>query len=615
MRMEKSFSGRCKRVAEYLFVGVACFLLSLSSPAFGLSKEATHSPVKEDVAPTPATIPDEGDNRASSPYWRSFLWEALPVEWLRENNPHLVVEAYQQRDWKPFFITAQFEPTKGAHALLKRLEHLEDEAIDPKPLRLEMVRKHWHQVETQRLALNHVDPRYRDTLADFPDSPSFGNGDTVTTSKSQAPPVQYAMNSPQNLPSDGGAGRREREERYREAFKAASELDIQLAALLVRFAREMTPNFRDEMVKTLVGDIPVADFLKRIEPSSASYRALLSAYGRYRALASQGRQQPYRDAAKLQSGDSGNAVRDLQTRLQQEGLYKGKITGHFDVATMEAVQQFQRVHNLEPDGTVGPATREQLYTPSSRKVQLIAEGLRTMRQSPTRQYDRFVRINIPQYLLEYHKDGKVIASHRVIVGKAKGKKVKLQGRLMGENQTPTLSSAIEQVVFNPRWYVSDRIRMELNDEISADPSYLARHGYVKMSSQYPWGSPRIFQLPGPKNPLGRVKFEFPNAYAVFLHDTPKKELFQRARRDFSHGCMRVEKAEVLARLLLEDDQNPGAQKIESYLSGNRPTHVKLQQPVPIVIEYLPVSAKEDGQVVFFGDPYGWFDETSAQSKN
>ena len=613
MRMEKSFPGRCTRVGEYLCAGAACFLLTLSSPVFGLSKEATHSPVQQDVGPAPAPTPDEGDGRASSPYWRSSLWEVLPVEWLRENNPHVVVEAYQQRDWKPFFITARFEPTKGAQVLLKRLEHLEDEAIDSKPFRLETLRKHWHQLDTQRLALNHADPRYRDTLADLPDAPSFGNGDTAA-SRQQLPPVQYAMNSPQIPPSDA-AGRQEREERYREAFKAASELDIQLASVLVRFAREMAPHLRDEVIKTLVGDMSVTDFLKRTEPASPAYRSLLSAYGRYRALAAQGGRQIGRDATKFQLGDSGNAVRELQIRLQQEGFYKGKPTGSFDAATSEAVQRFQRLHNIESDGSVGPATRERLYTPFSQKIRLIAEGLRTMRQSPTRQYDRYVLINIPQYTLEYYKGGKVVATHRVIVGKAKGKKVKMGGRMVGVNQTPTLSSAIEQIVFNPRWYVSDRIRMELNDEINADPSYLARHGYVKMSSQYPWGSPRIFQMPGPKNPLGRVKFEFPNAYAVFLHDTPKKELFRRARRDFSHGCMRVEKAEALARLLLEDDQNPSAQKIDSYLAGNSPSHVKLQQPIPIIIEYLPVSAREEGQVVFYGDPYGWFDETPARDKS
>ncbi|HAA05751.1 MAG TPA: hypothetical protein DCE18_20630, partial [Syntrophobacteraceae bacterium] len=187
---------------------------------------------------------------------------------------------------------------------------------------------------------------------------------------------------------------------------------------------------------------------------------------------------------------------------------------------------------------------------------MIAQSLESLRKSETRQYDRFVRINIPQFVLEYVKNGKVEATHRVIVGKSSGKRVKAQGRMIGENQTPTLVSSIQQMVFNPRWYVSDRISLELDGEAASDPNYFERLGMVKMASSYPWGSPRLYQRPGPGNPLGRVKFEFPNVYAVFLHDTPKKFLFQRARRDFSHGCMRLDRALDFARLLLRDDANP-----------------------------------------------------------
>ena len=154
---------------------------------------------------------------------------------------------------------------------------------------------------------------------------------------------------------------------------------------------------------------------------------------------------------------------------------------------------------------------------------MIVRALKLYRQSQTRRYQRFVRINIPQFTLEYHNEGKIEAVHRVIVGKASGKKIKLNGRSMGENQTPTMTSTIEQVVINPRWYVSDRIRLELSQEIAADPSYLERHGYVQMaSSRYPSGEPRLIQLPGPNNALGRVRFDFPNAYAVYMHDTPNQ---------------------------------------------------------------------------------------------
>ena len=164
-------------------------------------------------------------------------------------------------------------------------------------------------------------------------------------------------------------------------------------------------------------------------------------------------------------------------------------------------------------------------------------------------------------MLEYYKDGQFQEAHRIVVGKASGKKVKFRGKMVGENQTPTLTSSIEQIILNPRWYVSDRIRLELDTEAKSDPEWFTKHGYVSMNSQYPWGAPRLFQSPGPKNALGRVKFEFPNPYAVYLHDTPLKHLFARSRRDFSHGCIRVDKALELAETLLRDDASPYAEKM------------------------------------------------------
>ena len=201
------------------------------------------------------------------------------------------------------------------------------------------------------------------------------------------------------------------------------------------------------------------------------------------------------------------------------------------------------------------------------------------------------------------------AVHRVIVGKAAGKKVKYQGRIIGENQTPTLTSSIQKVVFNPRWYLTDRIRKEIEGVAGADPAYLSKHGYVQVGSAN--SKSRLFQQPGPSNPLGRVKFEFPNGYAVFLHDTPKKQLFQRSRRDFSHGCVRVDKAMELAKMLLTDDENPAASKTEALLAGNKPQHIKLRTPIPIIIEYMPVAAMENGRVVFLGDVYGLFSHKSS----
>jgi murein L,D-transpeptidase YcbB/YkuD len=293
----------------------------------------------------------------------------------------------------------------------------------------------------------------------------------------------------------------------------------------------------------------------------------------------------------------------LQKRLQQEGFYSANITGVYDSETERAVKDFQAAHMIDRDGTVGRQTTQWLNVPFQQKAEMIAMAMKAIRQSPSRVHSRFIRINIPQFTLEYYKDGQLQEAHKIVVGKASGKKVKFRGKMVGENQTPTLNSAIEQIILNPRWYVSDRIRLELDAEAKSDPMWFAKHGYVSMHSQHPWGEHRLFQSPGPKNALGRVKFEFSNPYDVYLHDTPQKQLFARARRDFSHGCIRVDKATELAEKLLRDDANPYAEKMQSALTGERQVFLKLSQPVPISIEYIPVVTDDKAQVVFAGDPY------------
>jgi murein L,D-transpeptidase YcbB/YkuD len=563
--------------------------------------------VNQQVHNTSPSVSVETDSSGgSSQYWHTYLWESLPSEWLQDSNQAALLEAYEQNSWKPLFITGGFEVKPSGHLLMQRLENLQKEAIDPGPYNVDDLRRRIQKLEDLRLSLQAVDPSYGDSVADLSKS-------TARQHHHQAVSVsdaQYAMES-SRLPAGGSDPTGEREKRYRDMFQATSAIDVRLAHVLLRFANTMNPYAKELQVNALLGHTPMDEFLKEIEPPSLQYQSLLQALQKYQNLAKKAPQQKLVQSQKLSLGDTGNSVRDLQKRLQEEDFYHGKITGSFDEATKSAVQRFQFFHNLDIDGKVGQQTRDWLNVSFEDKADMIVLALKLYRQSQTRRYQRFVRINIPQFTLEYYNEGKIEAVHRVIVGKASGKKIKLNGRSIGENQTPTMTSTIEQVVINPRWYVSDRIRLELSQEIAADPSYLERHGYVQMaSSRYPWGEPRLIQLPGPNNALGRVRFDFPNAYAVYMHDTPTKYLFQRARRDFSHGCIRVEKAHELAQELLSDDQNPAAAKTNSYLATNRETFLRLREPVPIIIEYVPAMVNVKGDLVFYGDPYGWFQEKS-----
>jgi murein L,D-transpeptidase YcbB/YkuD len=555
---------------------------------------------------SPGVAGETGSSRASSQRWHSFIWESLPPESLQDFNQAALLQAYQENDWKPLFITARFEINSSGYMLLQRLGTIQNEALDPRHYKLEDLRQRIQNLNELRLSLQAVDPWYRDSFADSHESSAIYKH----SSEGSASGAQYAMESAR-IPVPDADKPREKEKAYRELFQASSAIDVQLAHNLIRFANEMNPFAKETQVNVLMGRIPMDQFLKDIEPPSPQYQLLVQALQKYQQLAANASLQRLAHVQKLSLGDTGADVRDLQKRLQQEDFYNGKITGYFDEGTREAVQRFQRFHNLDADGKVGPQTREWLNVTFQDKVEMIAQALKLYRQSQTRCYQRYVWINIPQFTLEYYNEGKIEAVHRVIVGKANGKKIKLNGHWIGENHTPTLASTIEQVVINPRWYVTDRIRLELSDEIAADPSYLARNGYTYMtSSTYPSGEPRLIQLPGPNNALGRVRFDFPNAYAVYMHDTPNKYLFQRARRDFSHGCIRVEKAQELAQELLADDHNPAASRTDTYLATKREIFLRLHAPVPIIIEYRPVVVNAKGDLVFCGDPYSWFQENS-----
>ena len=594
--------------SKSVFWGVVGVIFLVVLCSVGPSEEQTNAAGREVNEPpkerSSVSSPEPEALQAWSDKWHTYIWESFPAEWLQDNSKAALLEAYQENGWKPFFITGRFDIDPRGRLLLQRLERIQDDAIDPRPYQVEDLKYRLAKLEALRGSSQASEQGCLEALADFPDSAS----PTQMTQDKSAEDTRAAT-APARVSIPGSGQGREKEGSCRELFRETSAIDVQLASNLIRFANEMNPFARDLQSKALLGQYPIDHFLKELEPPAHQYQVLLQALRHYQELAAQGRPQRLIPSQKLVPGDTGNAVRDLQQRLQEEECYHGKITGHFDDATRQAVQRFQAIHNLEGDGKVGQQTREWLNVSFQTKAELIAQALKLLRQSETRRFQKFVWINIPQFTLEYRNEGKVEAVHRVIVGKASGKKVKLNGRWVGENQTPILASAIEQVVFNPRWIVTDRIRMELSGAIAADPTFLSRNGYIEMtSSRYRSGEPLLIQMPGPNNALGRVRFDFPNPYAVYMHDTPNRGLFQRSRRDFSHGCIRVDKAPQLARELLAGDQNPAASRTDAFLGTNRETFLKLNEPVPIVIEYLPVVVNARGELVFCGDPYGWFQE-------
>ncbi len=284
-----------------------------------------------------------GSKEVRPALWRSFIWENLPTENSGGPGPDPISLAYQQNDWRPIFIDSQFELNPGATLILEYLRNLENQAIDPRPFRLNELSQSIEKLAQSLSVLKRADPDLQDFKAE---------------SLSSGHPTEPA--APTGIkPAGWTAGPMDPAEllkKYEDTFRAASETDIRLTAAFFLFAREMNPFLQEEeYLKASSGEIPISEFLRELKPKTFNYDALISAYGRYKTLAAQGNQQHVGMPSTVRSGESGNNIRDLQKRLLQEGFFSASITGVYDAQTERAVKDFQAAHLIEPDGAVGQA--------------------------------------------------------------------------------------------------------------------------------------------------------------------------------------------------------------------------------------------------------------------
>jgi murein L,D-transpeptidase YcbB/YkuD len=244
---------------------------------------------------------------------------------------------------------------------------------------------------------------------------------------------------------------------------------------------------------------------------------------------------------------------------------------------------------------------------SARQLELALERLRW---TPLLQAPRMIGVNIPEFVLRAYevREGRVVLRRemKVIVGKAL------------DTRTPLLDEDMRAIEFSPYWNVPPSIaRGELVPRLRRDAGYWAREGFEFVAadgSVLPGltparldavlaGSLRIRQRPGPRNALGDIKFVFPNSENIYLHHTPAVGLFARQRRDFSHGCIRVEDPLALASFVLEGQPGWDEPRIRAAMERGESSTLRLQRPLPVLIVYGTALVKE-GQVYFFDDLYG-----------
>ena len=196
----------------------------------------------------------------------------------------------------------------------------------------------------------------------------------------------------------------------------------------------------------------------------------------------------------------------------------------------------------------------------------------------------FIAINIPSYQLSYFIDGKPALRLKAVVGKAL-------------NKTVIFSAPMKYIVFSPYWNVPKSILdKEILPGIEKNENYLADHNME-------WNNDNVRQKPGPKNSLGLIKFLFPNSNDIYLHDTPSKNLFEREDRAFSHGCIRIQNPNTLAELILRNDKNWDAAKIEEAMNRGVETWYTLKNKIPVYIGYFTAWVDEDNNVRFYEDVY------------
>jgi murein L,D-transpeptidase YcbB/YkuD len=353
-------------------------------------------------------------------------------------------------------------------------------------------------------------------------------------------------------------------------------------------------------------------------PRIGQYDRLREALARYRTLDARAWTAPLPPLpargdrrTRLEPGDAWPGVEVLRERLVALGDLPASAAQPtpYDDTLAAAVRRFQQRHGLATDGVIGRATLAHLEIPPSARARQIELTLERLRWTPLLQGPRMVVINIPEFVLRaYEVDDDHIAvraAMKIIVGKALN------------TRTPLFVETMRFIEFQPFWNVPASIaRNEVVPRLRRDPAYWDREGFefvvggrietalsTALLDEVVAGRARIRQRPGPRNALGDIKFVFPNNDNIYLHHTPSVQLFARDRRDFSHGCIRVEDPVTLAAFVLRGTPGWNTERIRQAMSQGEPSTTRLAEPLPVLVAYATAMVK-DGRVHFYDDVYG-----------
>ncbi len=426
-------------------------------------------------------------------------------------------------------------------------------------------------------------------------------------------------------------------ERQAAGEAKANELDMLLTDAAMRYASDLrsgqvdpdqadhlwqhnrpsfdAASFITQMLETDDGLAPLAD----LAPPYLGYRRLRDTLAALRQTQQAGGWPTVTAVGKdsIKPGMQDERIAMVRKRLAVTGEYTGTDLGStaLDGELSEAIKRFQSRHGLDADGVLGRGTAAAMAVTVDERIEQIIANMERWRWLPRALEPTHLFVNIGGQYLNLVKDGEVVLQTRVVVGKP-------------THRTVAFRAAVTSVTLNPPWNVPDSIASkEILPELKKNPDYLVENR-LRIVGAFPPDSPesdgiginwhgysrfpyQLRQVPGRDNSLGVVKFNMPNANDIYLHDTPSKALFQRARRAFSHGCVRVQDPMRLAATLIgKDDFAPD--KIKERIQNGVTQTVQLTKPVPIYLFYFTAWVDADGKLELRDDIYGYDRGISSQ---
>jgi len=383
------------------------------------------------------------------------------------------------------------------------------------------------------------------------------------------------------------------------------DIDPQWKAL-----RRMTGEGWDRYIDSTLNTTDISSSIRKLTPRHNEYLNLKKALAQYRQIDSAGGWETFTTSLpKIEKGMRHPDVSSLRKRL---AVTQGPIGFDpedeelFDQALHNQVVVFQQRNGLEADGVVGKSTVEALNIPVSERISIIAANLERWRWVSDDLGENYIMVNAADYNLRFIENGEQTFTAKAIVGTSK-------------RQTPVFSSVMKYLVVNPDWTVPPQIlNQDVIPDILRDSGYLqkknmkivARDGSVVDPASIDWKKVSenrfpymIKQEPGKGNPLGQIKFMFPNQYDVYIHDTPSHWQFGKSIRPFSSGCIRIDNVRDFARLLLKDDPDWNTGRLDEEIDNGRIRTIILKNPVPVHILYFTAWADNDGTTYFWKDIY------------